>query len=332
MGCQPICFFIEFMRLKFFFFLWCIFSLSSEVYLFSQNIQANWITGQRDSLPAWVYTVQGEGMVISSSDPCMTLEDGRKQAVRRALWLFTLQNQVNVQMLSDVFSSTESSSNNVERHSNKILSLIMMDHKVETYSYEILNEYQTLFGEVLIQVKFYTTDKDNQAANNSEITSFSSQSEWMVLYTDDKYAKKDYKIKIQMNSNEELSDGFELKGNLDYPVISSSFDGQRIITPQKGCWYKDSSADDCSAKPRNNLIHAFWPAYVVGLADQLFSYSFLKSNISSVLDNYQSNTMYDLSREKAKGVVRIIPQILGVNQNKLIVDWKVSSLTSSNDK
>ena len=238
------------MRLKFFFFLWCIFSLSSEVYLFSQNIQANWITGQRDSLPAWVYTVQGEGMVISSSDPCMTLEDGRKQAVRRALWLFTLQNQVNVQMLSDVFSSTESSSNNVERHSNKILSLIMMDHKVETYSYEILNEYQTLFGEVLIQVKFYTTDKDNQAANNSEITSFSSQSEWMVLYTDDKYAKKDYKIKIQMNSNEELSDGFELKGNLDYPVISSSFDGQRIITPQKGCWYKDSSADDCSAKPK----------------------------------------------------------------------------------
>lgn len=318
------------MRLKFFFFLWCVFSFFSEVYLFSQDIQANWITGQRDSLPEWVYTAQGEGIVISSSDPCMTLEDGRKQAVRRALWLFTLQNQVKVQMLSDVFSATESSSNNVERHSNKILSLIMMDHKVETYSYEILNEYQTLFGEVLIQVQFHTTDK--QEANNPEFTSFSSQSEWMVLFTDDKYAKKDYKIKIQMSSNEELSDGFEMKGNLNYPIISSSFDGQRIITPQKGCWYKDSSTNDYSVKPGNSLIHAFWPAYVVGLADQLFSYSFLKSNISSVLDNYQSDTMYDLSREKATGVIRIIPQIHGVNQNKLIVDWAVSPLTSSNDK
>lgn len=293
-------------------------------------MQENWVTGQRDSLPEWVYTAQGEGVVISSSDPCMTLEDGREQAVQRALWLFTLQNQVKIQMLSDIFSSTESSANNVERHSNKIISLIMMDHKLEASSYEIINEYQTLFGEVLVQVKFYSTGKQN--SDNTDFSSFSSQSEWMVLYTDDKYAKKDYKIKIQMGSNEEWSDGFEIKGNLNYPVINSSFDGQRIITPQKGCWYKDSSADDCSVKQGNNMEYAFWPAYVVGLADQLFSYSFLKSNISSVLDNYQSNIMYDLSRERATGIVRIIPQIQGVNQNKLIVDWKVSPLTSSNDK
>lgn len=330
MGCQPICFFIESMRLKFFFFLWCVFSLFSEVCLYAQDMQENWVTGQRDSLPEWVYTAQGEGVVISSSDPCMTLEDGREQAVQRALWLFTLQNQVKIQMLSDIFSSTESSVNNVERHSNKIISLIMMNHKLEASSCEIINEYQTLFGEVLVQVKFYSTGKQN--SDNTDFSSFSSQSEWMVLYTDDKYAKKDYKIKIQMGSNEEWSDGFEIKGNLNYPVINSSFDGQRIITPQKGCWYKDSSAYDCSVKQGNNMKYAFWPAYVVGLADQLFSYSFLKSNISSVLDNYQSNIMYDLSREKATGIVRIIPQIQGVNQNKLIVDWKVSPLTSSNDK
>ena len=35
------------------------------------NRSYDWVSGQRDSLPEWVFSPQGQGMVIAVSDPCM---------------------------------------------------------------------------------------------------------------------------------------------------------------------------------------------------------------------------------------------------------------------
>lgn len=315
-------FMTEFMRLKQFFCFLFVFFHVSLTDLFSQKVQPDWVTGQRDTLPEWVCSMPEEGIVVSASDPCMSLENGRRQAIRRALWLFNLQNRVQVQMLSDVFSSTETSLQNVERHSNKILSLIMMSNKKKVYGYEIMNEYQTLFGEVILQIRF--TVAGEQKSVGLETSSFSSQSEWMILYTDDKYTQKEYKVMIDIQSDEGHSDSFEMKGSLEHPVICSLFEGKQLFVPQKGCWYQElSSVDTCLVIEGKDLKYSFWTAYIAGLADQLFSYSFPESNIQTVLDNYQGNLMYDLSREKAKGYITAIPQILGISQNRLIVDWKI---------
>ena len=312
----------EIMRLKQFFCFSFIFFHICLTDLFSQNVQPDWITGQRETLPEWICSMPEGGIVISASDPCMTLENGRRQAIRRALWLFNLQNQVQIQMLSDVFSSTETSSRDVERHSNKILSLIMMSNKRKVYGYEIMNEYQTLFGEVILQIKF--TVAGEQKSADIETSSFSSQSEWMILYTDDKYTQKEYKIMIDIQSDEGYSDSFEMKGSWEHPIISSLFEGEQFFLSQKGCLYQElSSVDTCLVVEGKDLKYSFWTAYIVSLADQLFSYSFLKSNIQVVLDNYQGNLIYDLSREKAKGYIAITPRILGISQNKLMVDWKI---------
>ena len=106
--------------------------------------------------------------------------------------------------------------------------------------------------------------------------------------------------------------------------ICSLFEGKQLFVPQKGCWYQElSSVDTCLVIEGKDLKYSFWTAYIAGLADQLFSYSFPESNIQTILDNYQGNLMYDLSREKAKGYITAIPQILGISQNRLIVDWKI---------
>lgn len=62
------------------------------------------------------------------------------------------------------------------------------------------------------------------------------------------------------------------------------------------------------------MKYAFWVAYVEGLADRLFSYSFSQSNIQSVQDNYQNNIMYDLSREKAVEDISVTAHIQGIRQ------------------
>lgn len=298
--------------------------------LFSQEAQRDWVTGQREILPDWIYSSLEDGTVIAASNPCMSLENGRKQAIRRALWLFALQNKVQVQMLSDVFSASGVSKNEVERHSEKILSLIMMNDVEGRYAYKIENEYQTSFGEVVLQVRFLLVDGLN--FGNFEMLSASSQSEWMVLYADDRYAKKEYKIKIDIESDDGLADHFELKGSLDHPIITSLFAGKSVEYPQKMCLYEDSFASTDKIAEGNDLKLAFWPAYVTGLADRLFSYSFLKTKVQSVLDNYQGNIMYDLSREKAIEDLTITARIQGVKQNKLFVDWEVSSVLNNSKK
>ena len=312
------------MRLKRLFCFWfvcCHFNFITN--LFSQDLQPNWVSGQREKLPDWVYSPLEKGFVIAASDPCMTLDDGRKQAIHRALWLFSLQSQIRVQMLSDVFSAVESS---VDRNSNKILSLIMMSNKDNSYTYEIMNEHHTLFGEVVVRVRFFEND-DELNLKIMGPSSISSQSEWMVLYSDDKFAKKEYRIVINMQVDGGFIDSFEIKGSWEHPAITSFFEGKRVFITQKGCWYEETLLDTVDVTSGNDLEYAFWAACVTGLANQLFSYSFIKSNIQSVLDNYQGGVMYDLSRERAIGDISIVPEIHGIKHNKLFVNWEISNAT-----
>lgn len=322
-------FFNESMWLKRFFGFLFIFSvLASD--LSSQDIQADWVTGQREVLPHWICSLPEDGTVIAFSNPCMSLNDGRRQAICRALWLFTLQNKVRVQMLSDVFSAAGTSTNEVEKHSDKILSLIMINQVESDYAYEVINEYQTSFGEVALQVRFFSVN--DWESGDVETLSLSSKSEWMVLYADDKYAKKEYMIKICMESDEGVTDDFEIKGSLSHLVVSSFFGGKLVTPPRKGCWYKDTFVSSDKIAEGNDLKHAFWVAYVEGLADRLFSYSFSQSKIQSVQDNYQNNIMYDLSREKAIEDISVTAHIQGIRQNKLFVDWEVSSVLNDGKK
>lgn len=286
----------------------------------AQNMLPEWITGQRDTLPRWIHARQSNGMVISASDPCMSLEKGRRQAVQRALWLFTLQDQVRIQMLSDVFSTSDSS-HNVECLSNKILSLIQMDHAKKSYMYQVIHEHQTIFGEVILQLQVKSVEES--VTDSPAIYPFLSQSEWMIVYTDDKYTRKEYKIRIHIPSDNGQTDYFEIKGSWDYPIISSSFEGNKSYIPQKGCWYINMPNDSFNNKKGCEMKYSFWVAYISTLADQLFTSSFFTSKIQSVTDNYQDNLIYDLSREKSISQVHIVPHIKGIWQNELIVDWDI---------
>lgn len=42
--------------------------------------------------------------------------------------------------------------------------------------------------------------------------------------------------------------------------------------------------------------------------------------------------MYDLSREKAMGDFSIISQIQGIKQNRLVVDWKIYPIPTSDQE
>lgn len=187
--------------------------------------------------------------------------------------------------------------------------------------YQVIHEHQTIFGEVVLQLQVKPVEKS--MPDSPAIYPFLSQSEWMVVYTDEKYAKKEYKIRIHIPSDNRQTDCFEIKGSWDYPIISSSFDGKKSYIPQKGCWYITMPNKSFNDEKGCEMKYSFWVAYISTLADQLFTSSFFTSRIQSVTDNYQNNLIYDLSREKSISQVHIVPHIKGIWQNELIVDWNI---------
>ena len=49
-----------------------------------------WLSDEQESLPEWLFNEQTENIVIAVSDPCMKPEAARKQAIQRAIFLFSL--------------------------------------------------------------------------------------------------------------------------------------------------------------------------------------------------------------------------------------------------
>lgn len=67
------------------------------------NQSYDWRPGQRETLPEWVFASQRKGRVVGISDPCMKSEAARMLALQRAAYLYSLQQGVQLRLLSDVF-------------------------------------------------------------------------------------------------------------------------------------------------------------------------------------------------------------------------------------
>lgn len=127
--------------------------LSPGIDVFSQampvdtvyNQSYDWRPGQRETLPEWVFASQRKGRVIGISDPCMKSEAARMLALQRAAYLYSLQQGVQLRLLSDVFSTMETASNTYEDQRNKMLVLGVIEHPVQHVSYRIEHEYTSIW-------------------------------------------------------------------------------------------------------------------------------------------------------------------------------------------
>lgn len=113
--------------------------LSPGIDVFSQampvdtvyNQSYDWRPGQRETLPEWVFASQRKGRVVGISDPRMKSEAARMLALQRAAYLYSLQQGVQLRLLSDVFSTMETASNTYEDQRNKMLVLGVIEHPVQ---------------------------------------------------------------------------------------------------------------------------------------------------------------------------------------------------------
>ena len=284
------------------------------------NSSLYWASGQHEALPAWIFSPQGQGRVIAASDPCMLPEAARKQALQRALYLYSLQEGVTVRILSDVFSSMETVTGTFDDARNKILVFSSIQQRGKHYAYKIVNEYTSLFGECYLQVQVLTDG--NMTLDNAICR---SGCELMMLFTRER--NEDREIKMVMNIETEQEDAidqssFELKGEPDDLQVLSVLNGAAIPAPHQSCWY-ESTLDEADQAQSEQMNHSFWSAYMASFLEQILFYPFDNVQVQHVEDNFDDDVMFQLQREKVASTASIVPHIKGVWKNRLLIDWQI---------
>lgn len=287
------------------------------------NKSYDWVSGQRETLPEWVFTSQQEGRVIGVSDPCMNPEAGRMLALQRAAYLYSLQQGARLKLLSDVFSTTEITVNGYEDQRNKMLALGVIEQPIRQGAYRIEKEYTSMFGETFLQVSFTQTD-------DSCNLSYHSMSELMFLFTKERVEEEEVKFNLLLESDTYMEQSFQswyqLKGTLSSPQIFSYVNGARICPSQKGYWYEDISTGSQDRTEMIDMRNAFWNAYMASFVRALLLYPFSDVNVKQVDDRFNGSqpSSRGLYREKVIAVLLIHPFIREIQDNKLCVDWRIT--------
>ena len=287
------------------------------------NQSYDWVPGQRETLPEWVFASRRQGRVIGVSDPCMKPGAARMLALQRAAYLYSLQQGVQLKLLSDIFSTMETADNTYEDRRNKILALGVIEQPVRYASYRIENEYTSIFGEKYLEVSF--TQSDDSCG-----LSYHSTSELMFLFTKERVEEEEVRFNLVLESgsrmDQSLRSWFQLKGTLASPQLFSCMDGVKICPSQKGYWYEDVASESKNKPDMIELKNAFWNAYMTSFVKAVLLYPFSDVNIKQVDDYFNggNSASRGLYREKVVAVLSIFPSIKAIRNNKLCIDWEIT--------
>lgn len=319
-----------FSKRKFFSFLWvlCFSSLvRAEQADTLYNHSFDWVSGQRESLPGWVFTSQEAGRMVAASDPCLKPQVAREQAIQRALYLYSLQQGATVQLLSDYFSSVQTEINTYEDVSDKMLVMAVIQQPTRTYFYRIVNEYTSLFGEYYVQVAISPEIGEGATGCGS----CQSVSELMLTTSKERREGMDVRLQLDVESThaEQTSQWqFSVKGNLGNLNIGSFVNGNKLIQSERGCWYTNTLTPPSEAT-RIPLQTSFWSAYITSFLKALLMHPFPNVKVKRVNEGYGqgSDRNKDLYRESTVSPVSVTSCVKGIMNNELYVDWQIKSGT-----
>lgn len=310
-------------------FLWivCFFSLArAEQADTLYNQSSDWVSGQRESLPEWVFTSQEAGRIVAVSDPCLKPQVAREQAIQRALYLYSLQQGATVQLLSDYFSSVQTEINTYEDVSDKMLVMAVIQQPIRTYAYRIINEYTSLFGECYIQAIILPEMGEGEARCGS----CQSLSELMLATSKERSEGVDVRLQLNVESTHEEQTSqwqFSVKGNPGSLTVGSFVNGSKLTPSGRGYWYANTLIPPSEAI-KIPLQSSFWSAYITSFLKALLVHPFPNVKVKRVNEGYNSGDKNrDLYRESTVATVSVTSCVKGIINNELYVDWQIKSGT-----
>lgn len=289
------------------------------------NQPYEWVSGQRDSLPDWIFSQCDKNEIIAVSDPLLKPAIAREQAIQRALFIYSLRDNTQARILSDYYSSTAEQYNE-ETFAYKVLTIAILEQLEKKYFYKVINEHTSIFGESYIAIKVL----DEQ--ENTPYSSFNYIGEFMQVYTQEREESLEVKTHLLMNfphSNQISQSIFSAKGKPTDLKINSVINDKKLYTSIYPFYYKSTTIEDVYNLKESAgvpLNFSFWNAYTISLLNAILSSNHDNITIKNMKQSYGNFNTHDqeLYREKIDAKLSITPYIKGIIDNKLYVEWQIN--------
>lgn len=209
----------------------------------------DWVTGQRDTLPSWVFERQGNGRYVGVSDPCLDSLNGESQAVLRAFFLSMMDEGFNVQIMQEQFEYTHKIGV-MDFKNDRFMQYVRFYPQYSAKRFRQGRSYRSLFGETFIEI---VKVDSYHGLDNNVMYLFDTIEKGHIVgeYVMNGYENSVVSYKIRAMLNIEAMCNAELH-NLEYGVrgvkgdyiVDSHIDGDLVSNKERGrYWYINDGCD-----------------------------------------------------------------------------------------
>lgn len=285
-------------------------------------LSLHWTTGAKDTLPSWVCQPLLPQTFLGVSDPLLTPEIGKRQAIQRALTFYSLYQGGRISLLNEIFESTEEKRSNGE-NDYKTVTVIRLNYPLFQPSFTILREYRSRFGETFVLLSAPSPTSTNGLQQGCI--------EAMQIFT--RVRQEYYDLRLSFNQtipNDSLlwKDSFLLKREDKKRIVIGCINNLSA-SPNRGRYlYTDTRIDTINHPiPSVPLFHSFWSAYIESFANELTLHPYSSSLIKTVSDHWNDSASTTLSRETTQNNLSIYLKEIYIQNNRLFTKWEIKETT-----
>ena len=281
------------------------------------TLKRDWLTGQREALPVWLTAVQEKGWVTGISDPGLKPEVAREQALMRATFLYALSEGVKVSVVTDYFNFSHKRYE-YEFTDDKLISLIRMETVLPVMDWQVEQEWETQYGEIILRVSPRSVRKDGRGGEAS--------GDLMLVSRGDLWERNELRCewKFWLDCPGKLCTcGYQIKGNEGNLQIRTQINDTVLVIPGEGYWYADQG--EPSGSSGYGMNSSCWCAQMQSLLYALANHNYREVKLKNLEEGRQESGC-GLKREVVQGRVSVTLQIVGIKDNQLFVNWQIENI------
>lgn len=289
-------------------FLLFVFSLLTNNIVAQSSPQTN---EEKACFPMWVFT---DDLYIGVSDPFVSEEKARQQAVERALFFYAIKNNgISVLENSELYEKLRDDIR--YENINKLVRTLLFSVKLKSLQYEIAKEWWSDNGELFVDL------------NVGEGENVSGSYEFTAVLKKDIYEdaipskmKKNMHFLLQIkDSKNENSASFWEKNNDEINCIWRD----SVLTYSDKYLFYGKNCEGGSVLNSFVLKYSFWTSLFESFGEGLFAYAMKNLKVASLHTVYGSR-FEKLTSIDVIDVLKCDWRKRGVKDSKLLLDWIIS--------
>lgn len=201
----------------------------------------DWVTGQRDAIPEWVFQAMQSGRYVGISDPCIKPEYAETQAILRGAFLCSASRQIDINILNETYEqrvTTYSTDISTARFTQFVR---FSNNPTKRLHLRKGREFTSIYGEYFIEL--IECDISQQ---DIEVYGVSAIGEYVSYGSEDRVVRGNIRSELNISASingEVHSTRFILNGGRESLTLSRDIDGKTIPNSERGRFWYSSTPD-----------------------------------------------------------------------------------------